>query len=490
MPKIKHSHPKGLYVLFFSEMWERLSYYGMRALLVLYMTKEFGFDDARAYVVYGAYTALVYATPLIGGYLADNLLGYRKSVIYGAVLMSIGHFLMASSNHQIFYLALATIVVGNGFFKPNISTIVGALYKEGDPRRDSGFTIFYIGINLGSFMQLIAGWLGERGSWHLGFGFAGVGMCIGMLVFIMGRKKLEGHAEPPFPEKLKKAILPGINLEWLVYISGIGLIVLCWFLVQGELVGSILKVVGILMAVILITYGLAKCTKEERNKLFAALILIMFCMVFFAFFEQAGSSMNLFTDRNVDRVIFGWEVPTTTFQSVNPGFIVLLAPLFSMLWIRLAERNREPSTPVKFGLGILQLGLGFGALYYGALTAENGYSAMIWLVLGYFLHTTGELCLSPIGLSMITKLSPKRIVALMMGTWFLGISLAQYVAALIAQMTGVKGEGGGEAVMPDATETIMVYGNVFGQIAVIACVMGIFCLIISPFIRKLMQEVH
>lgn len=489
MPKIKHTHPKGLYILFFAEAWERLSYYGMRALLILYMTKKFGFDDAKAYLVYGSYTALVYATPLIGGYLADNLLGYRKAVVYGAVLMSIGHFLMSFENHQIFYLALATIVVGNGFFKPNISTIVGALYDKNDPRKDSGFTIFYIGINLGSFMQLIAGWLGEKGSWHLGFGFAGVGMCIGMLVFIWGRSKLEGKAEPPSLEKLKSTIA-GVSLEWLTYVGGLALIALCWFLVQGELVGSILKVIGVLMAIILIGYGIAKCTREERNKLFAALILICFCMVFFAFFEQAGSSINLFTDRNVDRMIFGWEVPTTTFQSVNPGFIVLLAPLFSMMWIRLAERNREPSTAAKFGLGIIQLGLGFGALYYGALTAENGYSAMIWVILGYLLHTTGELCLSPIGLSMITKLSPKRIGALMMGTWFLAISLAQYVAALIAMLTGVKGEGGGEGAIPPATETVMVYGNVFGQVAIIAVIMGVVCLILSPFIRKLMQDVH
>ncbi len=456
---------------------------------ILYMTKKFGFDDAKAYLVYGSYTALVYATPLIGGYLADNLLGYRKAVVYGAVLMSIGHFLMSFENHQIFYLALATIVVGNGFFKPNISTIVGALYDKNDPRKDSGFTIFYIGINLGSFMQLIAGWLGEKGSWHLGFGFAGVGMCIGMLVFIWGRSKLEGKAEPPSLEKLKSTIA-GVSLEWLTYVGGLGLIALCWFLVQGELVGSILKVIGVLMAFILIGYGIAKCTREERNKLFAALILICFCMVFFAFFEQAGSSINLFTDRNVDRMIFGLEVPTTTFQSVNPGFIVLLAPLFSMMWIRLAERNREPSTAAKFGLGIIQLGLGFGALYYGALTAENGYSAMIWVILGYLLHTTGELCLSPIGLSMITKLSPKRIGALMMGTWFLAISLAQYVAALIAMLTGVKGEGGGEGAIPPATETVMVYGNVFGQVAIIAVIMGVVCLILSPLIRKLMQDVH
>ncbi len=492
MTVVQHKHPKGLKVLFFAEMWERLSYYGMRALLILYMTKKFNFDDGKAFLIYGSYTALVYATPLLGGFIADRLLGYRKSVVLGGILMSLGHFTMAFENHQVFYLALALLITGNGFFKPNISTIVGALYPQGDARRDAGFTIFYMGVNVGALLQFIPGFLGEKVDWHYGFGFAGVGMIFGLIVFLVGQGRLEGKGEPPVPKLLKKSLLPGINIERAIYLGAAILVLASWQLVQSAFVGNILGWLGILMAIGLIIYAMTTCTWQERNKIFAALIMILFSMVFWSFFEQAGSSMNLFTDRNVDRYLFGWEIPTSTFQSVNPAFIIILAPLFSMLWIRMAERDREPSTPVKFGLGIIQLGFGFGALYYGAVTADQGMSSMVWLVIGYLLHTTGELCLSPIGLSMITKLSPKRIAALMMGTWYLGIALAQSVAAIIAALTGVSGEGGNGAngVLPPPTETVMVYGNVFGQIAIIAVIIGLAALVLAPLIRRLMQDVH
>ena len=493
MTEVKHSHPRGLYVLFFAEMWERLSYYGMRALLTLYMTKVFLWDDNKAYAVYGAYTALVYATPVIGGMLADKLLGYRKAVILGGVLMSLGHFAMAFENHQIFYLALALIIVGNGFFKPNISTIVGALYPDGDKRRDAGFTIFYMGINLGAFSQIFAGILGEKVGWHWGFGFAGVGMVIGLIVFLLGQSKLEGHAEPPDAEALKQKVVPGINKEWAVYLGSAVGVCIAWYLVQSYgVVGMILNGVGMIAGIGLVSYAMFKCNPEERSKMFAALIMIVFSVVFWAFFEQAGSSMNLFTDRNVDRHLFGWEIPTTAFQSVNPLFIIIFAPIFSLMWINLAERDKEPNTPMKFGLGITQLGLGFAALWYGATTAnDQGMVNMSWLVLGYLLHTTGELCLSPIGLSMVTKLSPKRIGALMMGTWFLATAFAQFVASQLAMLTGVSSEGGGEAGngIPDPTQTVMIYGDVFGKIAVAAVVTGIIVLLVSPLIRKLMRDV-
>ena len=495
MTEVKQSHPKGLKVLFFAEMWERCSYYGMRALLVLYMTKHFLFSDEKAYGVYGAYTALVYATPIFGGMLADRLLGYRKAVVLGGVLMALGHFAMAFENLSIFYLALAMIIVGNGFFKPNISTIVGALYKQGDSRRDAGFTIFYMGINIGAALQLVSGTLGERVGWHWGFGFAGIGMLLGLIVFLIGQKSLEGHAEPPMPEKLKETIVPGLNKEWSVYLGSGVAVLIAWYLVQREsAVGNLLDVLGLAIGVGLLAYALIKCTAEERGKMFAALILILVSVVFWAFFEQAGSSVNLFTDRNVDRDFFGlFVIPTTVFQSVNPLFIIIFAPIFSYLWIRLSEANKEPSTPLKFGLGIFQLGIGFGVLYWGAKNASSdGQVAMIWLVLGYMFHTTGELCLSPIGLSMITKLSPKRIVALMMGTWFLATAYAQYMAAVIAKLTGVS-EGGAEAVagtLPPASETVMVYGDVFGSIAVAALVVGVVMIVVSPLIRKLMGDVN
>ena len=498
MTEVKQSHPRGLKVLFFAEMWERCSFYGMRALLVLYMTKHFLFSDEKAYGVYGAYTALVYATPIFGGMLADRLLGYKKAVILGGVLMSLGHFTMAFESLPIFYLALAMIIVGNGFFKPNISTIVGALYKKGDSRRDAGFTIFYMGINIGAALQLISGTLGEKVGWHWGFGFAGVGMLFGLTVFLIGQKTLAGHAEPPIPERLKEraiSAVPGLNKEWTVYLGSALAVCLAWWLVQNEVVMSYsLKLLGIGIGVGLLVYALVKCTPEERNKMLAALILILVSIVFWAFFEQAGSSINLFTDRNVNRNFFGWfTIPTTVFQSVNPLFIIIFAPIFSYLWIRLNRANKEPSTPTKFGLGIFQLGIGFGILYWGAKSANGeGQVAMLWLVLGYMFHTTGELCLSPIGLSMITKLSPKRIVALMMGTWFLATAYAQYMAAVIAKLTGVS-EGGAHAAagtVPPATETVMVYGSVFGSIAVAALVVGVIMLAVSPLIRKLMGNVH
>ena len=493
MIAVKQGHPRGLYVLFLAEMWERCSYYGMRGLLVLYMTQYlFKMGDNFSYAIYGSYTALVYATPILGGYLADRYLGYRKSVIFGGILMVIGHFAMAVENHQIFFLALAFIIVGNGFFKPNISTIVGALYETGDRRRDAGFTIFYMGINVGSFLQLIAGYLGKspEWGWHWGFGFAGLGMVFGLIVFWLGQGRLDGHAEPPKPKELEKKVLPGLNIEWAIYLGGTLLVFLCWQMVQSDLVGKVLGFFGLLIFGFLVWYAVTRCTQEERNKMFAALILIVVSMFFWAFFEQAGSSINMFTERNVDRTMFGTEIATPIFQSVNPGFIVLLAPLFSLLWIRLAQKDMEPSTPVKFGLGIIILGLGFGSLWWGAQNGENGLAAMRWLILGYFLHTVGELCVSPIGLSMITKLSPKRITALMMGTWFLGTALAQYVAGLIAMLTGGAGEHVSEGGQVDASQSILVYGEVFGQIALVAFGVGIGMLIISPLVKKLMQEVN
>ena len=492
MTEVKQSHPRGLYVLFFAEMWERLSYYGMRGLLVLYMTKHFLFSDEKAYAIYGSYTALVYATPIIGGLLADRLLGYRKSVILGGVLMSLGHFAMAFENHAIFYLALAFLIMGNGFFKPNISTIVGKLYEQGDPRRDAGFTIFYMGINIGAMLQLLAGVLGETLGWHWGFGLAGVGMVIGLITFWMGQKHLDGHAEPPNPEALKENLLPGINKEWGIYIGSFIGVGVFWFMVQNNpLVGRVLKIITVVVGVGLIYYALAKCSRKERDKMFAAIIMIVASVVFWAFFEQAGSSINLFTDRNVDREFFGWEIPTTAFQSLNPLYIIIFAIPFSMLWVSLAKKGKEPSTPLKFGMGIFQLGLGFIALWYGATTANaDGKSALIWLMVGYMLHTTGELCVSPIGLSMITKLSPARIGALMMGTWFLATSAAQYVAGLIAMLTGVSEGGEAEGAVPNATETIMVYGNVFQKIGIVAIVVGIIMMVIAPLVRKLQHEVH
>jgi proton-dependent oligopeptide transporter, POT family len=475
------TQPKALKVLFFAETWERFSYYGMRALLVFYMTRHFKFSDDAAYVVYGSYTALVYTTPVIGGMLADKLLGGRKAVVFGGLLMALGHFAMAFD--AMFYLALALLICGNGFFKPNISAIVGRVYSDDDQKRDRAFAIFYMGINLGGMLAGVCGHLGNNYGWHVGFGLAGIGMLIGLGVFLWGQRFLAGSAEPPDLLKLKQPIFLGLSREWLTYLGSFCAVALAWGLVQqGELLGKLLLIVGLSTLSGLIYYLVRHTQPGERGPMAVAIVLIVFSTLFWAFFEQAGSSMALFTERNVDRVLLGTEIAAPVFASVNSSYVLLFSPFFIWLWRKLGPR--EPSTPLKFGLGVVQLGLGFGALWLGAVGAKDtGIVSLSWLMLGIALHTSGELCLSPVGLSMITKLAPRRIVGVMMGAWFLASAEAQYMASVIARLTGVKGaEGGPAAVAP--VDTVMVYGSVFGGIAVTALVIGALMCAVSPLLAR------
>ena len=491
-------HPKGLFVCFATEMWERFSYYGMRALLILYLTKHWEFTDAASYLIYGAYTSLVYIMPVFGGMLADQILGSKKAVTYGAILLVFGHLGMTvESNEQIFYLSLALIVSGVGFLKPNISTMVGALYEEGDPRRDSGFTIFYMGINIGAFTAtLLCGYLGEEIGWAYGFGAAGIGMLLGLIIFLWGQKYLEGLAEPPSNKYMTK--VNGISYENWAYISGVVMVLVTWFLVQNsQLVGQLLGGFGVIFIGAWLLYALLKCAPEERDRLIVVGILILFSLIFWALFEQAGSSLNILTDRGVDRVIFGWEVPASMFQSLNAGFIFTIAPLFALLWISLAKRNMEPSTPIKFSIGIVLVGLGFLALVYGMNSSEGLQTGVIWILLIYLLHTLGELCLSPVGLSSVTKLSPQRIVGFMMGMWFFASAAGNYVASLIA-----KGTAGDPVLkiaeriyfqvmnLPEDTFTIyqkIGFMDVYTDVGLIAIGCGIFLAIITPLLKKLMH---
>ena len=491
-------HPKGLFVCFATEMWERFSYYGMRALLILYLTKHWEFTDATSYLIYGAYTSLVYIMPVFGGMLADQILGSKKAVTYGAILLVFGHLGMTvESNEQIFYLSLALIVSGVGFLKPNISTMVGALYEEGDPRRDSGFTIFYMGINIGAFTAtLLCGYLGEEIGWAYGFGAAGIGMLLGLFIFLWGQKYLEGLAEPPSNKYMTK--VNGISFENWAYISGVVMVLVTWFLVQNsQLVGQLLGGFGVIFIGAWLLYALLKCAPEERDRLIVVGILILFSLIFWALFEQAGSSLNILTDRGVDRVIFGWEVPASMFQSLNAGFIFTIAPLFALLWIALAKRNMEPSTPIKFSIGIVLVGLGFLALVYGMNSSKGLQTGVIWIVLIYLLHTLGELCLSPVGLSSVTKLSPQRIVGFMMGMWFFASAAGNYVASLIA-----KGTAGDPVLkiaeriyfqvmnLPEDTFTVNQkngFMDVYTDVGLIAIGCGIFLAIITPLLRKLMH---
>jgi len=498
-------HPKGLYVLFFTEMWERFSYYGMRGLLIFYLTQHFLFSDEKSYAIYGAYTALVYLAPVLGGALSDRYLGARKSVTLGAILLVLGHIGMAIEGLpatmamvdgvstvvrdefylQIFYLSLALIITGVGFLKANISTIVGALYEQDDPRRDSGFTIFYMGINLGAFSAaLLCGYLGQAVGWWAGFGAAGVGMVFGLFVFLKWQSLLLGKAEHSNPALLKERVFAGLNREILIYMGAVGAVLIFWQLVQHQaLVGQLLGGFGAIVLVVILSYSFLKCNAEERDRMFVVSFLIFMSVIFWALFEQAGSSLNLLADRSVDRDVMGMTVQASQLQSLNALFIFILAPFFALLWVYLARKGWEPNTPMKFSLAIAQVGLGFLVLVYGAGLADGGKIALIWIVMIYLLHTTGELCLSPVGLSMVTKLSVAKMVGFMMGVWFLASATANYIAGMIAKLTSaVGGESGAEAL----SRTMDVYTNV----GLLALGIALLLAVLSPLLKKGMHGIH
>jgi POT family proton-dependent oligopeptide transporter len=474
-------HPKGLFMLFFAEMWERFSYYGMRALLIFYLTKHWLFSDSEAGLIYGAYTALVYITPVVGGYLADRYLGQRKAVQFGAVLLTMGHFFMAFEGQaavghtanpmiNVFWLALALIIVGSGFLKANISVIVGQLYPRTDVRRDGAYTIFYMGINLGAALgSLLCGYIGETYGWAYGFGLAGVGMLAGLVVFVFGRGLLLGRGEPP------KALAK--SREWGMYGVGIALVALCWVLVQNQsVVGMLLGVFGGALVLYVIGVAVTKLQPEERDRIFAALFLIIASIIFWALFEQAGSSLNLFTDRHVDR----GGVPASVFQSINAIYIILLAPIFATVWTVLGRKGMEPSTPFKFGLGVVQVGLGFLVLVWGANSVGVDVpTPVIFIFLIYLLHTTGELCLSPVGLSAMNRLAPAHMASLIMGTWFFASATGNFAAGLIASATGAEGVG------EEAGKTVVL--DVYSTVGWVAVGVGVFVLVISPLIKRLMH---
>jgi POT family proton-dependent oligopeptide transporter len=584
-------HPKGLYVCFTTELWERFSFYGMKYLLVLYLTKYHLFSDQMGLNVLGAYAGLVYALPLIGGLIADRYLGMRKSVLFGGILLSLGHIMMAVEGYQaifyaagttlvedlalasgqvlaagtvlteditirdtaalkVFYFALALIVMGVGYLKPNISTIVGKLYPPEDPRRDSGFTIFYMGINIGSFTAtILCGWLGETFGWKYGFGAAGIGMIIGLITFMYGQKHLQGHAEPSDPEKLRQPLLGPINVERAIYLLSLPMLGLIWWLVQHEHVVLasqnvflIISIVGLILysmihdrthsnnkaafviagiailagcyavlvnlhflpgsealaenilygsiALIIgfVLYGFITHYSHEFTRTVVLMILILSTVVFWALFEQSAGSMTFYADRVLDREAFGITFTAAQFGSLNAGFIMLLAIPFASLWIWLSKHNLEPNTPVKFGLGIIQAGLGFGALVLGAqFPNEAGQVAMIWMVLAYLLHTTGELCLSPVGLSAVTKLSIPNVVGVSMGTWFLATALSETVAQRIGQMAAIDTSGGAVA---DIATAIATYTELYEFLMWLGVGVGVFMLVISPLLKRWMHGIH
>ena len=591
-------HPRGLVILFLTEMWERFSYYGMRALLVLYLTQHFLFGPAEAQGIYAAYAALVYLMPVIGGMIADKYLGSRKAVIIGAVLLVAGHFTMAfegtggqeyltvgdteyalevegrDTDRRIFavngdertevritsegvstvgaepsaaiaadavaagtaealtgetpeaaagaaapvvaapeaggfpatvaagdftlrterdmraepvlFLALSLIIGGVGFLKANISTVVGALYEENDPRRDGGFTIFYVGINLGSFLATAAcSYLGIRYGWAYGFGLAGIGMLFGLLTFILGQSWLEGRGAPPVP--LKGRSILGIPVAGFFWVAGLVAVFPTWLLMQRhELIETVLPWAAGVIFLLVVGYTVIKLHGAERSRMLVAEVLIFFSVLFWALFEQAGSSLTLFADQSTEMP--SWFNAAQT-QMFNPGIIVIGGPIMAALWVWLAKRNAEPSTPVKFSFGLMFVGLGFLVLMWAAANMANSdfRVPLTFLFLTYLFHTIGELCLSPVGLSMITKLSVERVVGLMMGVWFLSSSVAHIAAGIIAQATATDTVAG---VVTDRAEALSTYGSIFGTIGWVGVGVGVFLLLISPILKKGMAGVH
>ena len=499
-------HPPGLMVCFATEMWERFSFYGMKYLLLLYLTKYHLFTDAMGLDVLGGYAALVYAMPVIGGLLADRYLGMRKAVVFGGILLVLGHLGMSVEGQpaqageagivrdeaalQVLYFSLALIVMGVGFLKPNISTIVGRLYAPDDPRRDAGFTIFYMGINLGAFTAtLLCGYLGERFGWAYGFGAAGVGMLVGLVTFLHGQKHLHGHAEPNDPELLRNRGWFGVSRETLIYLAGLAGVVLIWQMLQVHSVVSVtLNLLSVAVLAGLAWFIFFRCNRIERDQMIALVLLIISSVVFWSLFEQSAASMTLFADRVMDRSMFGMEFTASQYGSLNALFIFTLAPLYAWLWARLGSAGREPSTPIKFGLGIVQAGLGFGALVLGAsMPDHSGKVAAAWMILAYLLHTSGELCLSPVGLSAVTKLAVPSVVGVMMGTWFLATAYSEYVAAQIAKIAAVETVSGN---VTDIAAALASYNELFSLLLWVGVGAGGLVLLASPLMKKLMHGVH
>jgi POT family proton-dependent oligopeptide transporter len=538
-------HPKGLYMLFFAEMWERFSYYGMRALLIFYLTQHWLFSDGSSTLIYGAYTALVYITPVLGGYLADRYLGQRKAVLFGGILLVLGHSFMAVEGTggqddptiNVFWLALALIIVGSGFLKANISVMVGQLYRLTDIRRDAAYTIFYMGINAGAaFGVILAGYLGQTIGWAYGFGLAGIGMLAGLVVFVLGKKALNGAGEPPVP--LARPT------EFTLYGTGLVAVAVMWALVQYVgVVQTLLMVSGVLLlayvaavAALQIPYGsfaaspsdskgliaggmvlmllqplsdalglptsaatdwglsiatliffvglaavlaalaIEKFRREDhiRDRIYAILFLVSLNPLFWGLFEQAGGSLNLYTDRYVDR----GDVPASLFQSINSIYIILFAPVFAALWALLGRKGLEPSAPAKFSLALFQVGLGFLIFVWGANTVgAAALTPVIFVFLIYLLHTTGELCLSPVGLSAMNRLAPSFMASLVMGAWFYMSAVGNFVAGKIGEATG--GESG------DMTKDAVL--TIYNQIGWVAIGVGAVVLALSPIVKRWMH---
>ncbi|NQU50988.1 MAG: peptide MFS transporter [Bacteroidetes bacterium] len=496
-------HPMGLSTLFATEMWERFSYYGMRALLVLFLTAEFasggfGMDREQAFTIYGIFTGLVYVTPMLGGILADKILGQRMTIYIGGLTMAVGQFMLSASAMQgdnlasrefWFFAGLGVLILGNGFFKPNISTMVGDLYDNNDPRKDGGFTIFYMGINLGAFISpFVAGYLGEKISWEFGYLSAGLGMLIGVIWFIVRSEKTLGHIGLPPKTKMERTRL--YRTEWIKIITYVFVLVFGvigfmkgWATLSEGAKSFIPKFVGIVGGLYLVV-SIIRGTdgKDQWSRVAVILVLAFFNIFFWIGFEQAGTTFNLFAADNTNRMIGSFEIPASWFQSINAIFIVVFAPLFSILWLKLSKYKLDPKTPFKFAWGMLLLAIGAAVMGLADSVSNGGNSLVLvsplWLTLVYLIFTMGELCISPIGLSMITKLAPPKLVSTLMGVWMFSFAAGNYGASQMEKLSKTLEESIGQPV------------PVFWFVAAITGVASILILILSPWLSKMMKGIR
>ena len=492
--QISQKHPRGLYVLFFAEMWERFSYYGMRAILLLFLIDNvrggMGLSASEGAAIYGIYTASVYLLSLPGGWLADNIFGQKKAIMYGGIVIMLGHIILAiPGSSGLFFLGLTTVAMGTGLLKPNISSIVGELYPEGGARRDAAFSIFYIGINLGSFLGiLIVGYLGEKMNWHLGFGAAAVGMLLGLIVFRAGSATyLKGLGEVPLARiSTPESVAESSKNNKLGYAL---IAVLVVFLSILQLTGTVdfttaqglAQGAGVIIVTISASYFLfiliaGGLTDVEKKRVYVLIILFLCAALFWAGYEQAGTSLQIFAERNTDRIVAGWEVPSSWFQNFQPTFVLLFAPVLASAWIWLSSRNLNPTSPVKFACGLILLGLSFFIMVWASNIAITGkLTSPLFLTFTYFLHTIGELCLSPVGLSSYTKLAPKRYLSQLMGIWFVGAALGNLIAGLFAGNFD--------------KENLMQMPALFNQVALISLGFGLLLLIFWKPVKRWMGGV-
>jgi len=491
----KGKYPRQIWSLFFSEMWERFCFYGMRGMLVFFMISQLNFHEKEANLQYGATQAFVYAFTFVGGLFADKILGFRKSLFWGGLLMIVGSLILATDPHKFFFLGIAFTVVGTGFFKPNISSMVGQLYKPNDSRADAGFSLFYAGINLGALLggylciaigkgEILSGTISEAMRWNVAFGLASVVMVISLINFIFTQKRMGTIGlQPGHPlAEVKSAPIPKWK-EYGVYILSLIFVpIIMKMVAKTEYTDYFMWTIGPLTLIYLF-YEMSKVTASERKKLWAALVFIIFSILFWGIYEQSGGSLSIFAAKNLNKDLLGLD-PNGVNNSGGAFFIIFLAPLIGLLWIWLNKRKIEPNTIVKFGLGFIFLGIGYYVLFATRLFADlQGITSLNFFTLALLIITLGELCLSPIGLSIMTKLSTKNLQGMMMGMWFLASAYGQYVAGIIGAGLATAKEGSTNY------DALITYTDGYKQLGLYAVIAGVVLILISPFVKKLMQEV-